>query len=87
MSHNSTIKINVGRYKNPDEVGWIGWAEPSDETFIVFWAPGKFACWARDEDGAIVGEPISSGDVDADALGMLLDAVTKRVLRCAPEDG
>lgn len=28
--------INVSRYANPKAVGWAGWVEPSDKSWIVF---------------------------------------------------
>jgi len=28
--------ITVGRYSNPESVGWAGWIEPEDMSWIVF---------------------------------------------------
>lgn len=28
--------ITVGRYKNPQNVGWAGWIEPEDKSWIAF---------------------------------------------------
>jgi len=28
--------IHVGRYSNPQKIGWQGWLEPSDKTWIAF---------------------------------------------------
>lgn len=28
--------IIVGRYKKPEKVGWLGWMEPEDKSWIVF---------------------------------------------------
>lgn len=28
--------VKVGRYKHPDKVGWQGWIEPDDLSWIAF---------------------------------------------------
>jgi len=28
--------IHVGRYDNPADIGWQGWIEPDDRTWIMF---------------------------------------------------
>jgi len=28
--------ITIGRYSNPENVGWLGWLEPDDRSWIVF---------------------------------------------------
>lgn len=28
--------IRVGRYDNPAQIGWQGWIEPDDKTWIAF---------------------------------------------------
>jgi hypothetical protein len=28
--------VKVGRYDHPDSVGWLGWIEPEDKSWIMF---------------------------------------------------
>lgn len=28
--------ITVGRYSNPKGIGWLGWMEPKDKSWIIF---------------------------------------------------
>lgn len=49
-------RVSVGRYEQPDEVGWRGWVEPEDKSWIVFvpvdGPPLLFS--QRDSSGAVV---------------------------------
>lgn len=53
--------IKIGRYSNPDDLGYTGYIEPVDRSWVIFLdATGTPSVYwpERDEEGAVVGEPI-----------------------------
>jgi hypothetical protein len=51
--------IQVGRYDNPQAVGYAGWIQPKDRSWIAFIDMRGRATFylERDETGAIVTKP------------------------------
>lgn len=49
-------RVKVGRYTNPEKIGWQGWLEDEAETWIVFVAlDGSVKAYLRREkDGAVI---------------------------------
>ncbi len=52
------MDIKVGRYSNPEEVGYQGWVEDADKTWIAYVdLEGKLTVWLnRDKDGGVLTE-------------------------------
>jgi len=48
--------IKVGRYTNPTEVGWAGWIEPKDRSWIIFIGLDGAAVFfgERDDQGCVL---------------------------------
>jgi len=36
MPHNKLPCIKVGRYGQPEKVGWLGWIEDEERTWVAF---------------------------------------------------
>jgi len=54
--------ITVGRYDNPADVGYQGWIEPDDRSWIMFvsndGSPVAFLPRSRDRRSAVTGWPL-----------------------------
>jgi hypothetical protein len=56
--------IHVGRYSNPQQVGWEGWLEPADRSWIAFIdLAGRptFYLHRNQRSGAVLEEDVKSG--------------------------